>query len=101
GQDILVEEGDSIQISSTGFGATDEDDTGDPSVDDGLTQSNGNGNNKGNPEQRRGAERPEHTRPSSSNRSSSNSNGNSNGGTTGGSTSGGGTTGGSTSGGGT
>jgi hypothetical protein len=54
GQDTIVEEGDSLQISSTGFGATDEDDTGDPAVDDGITMKTQNGNKSGKPEERRG-----------------------------------------------
>jgi ferric-dicitrate binding protein FerR (iron transport regulator) len=64
GQDMLVEEGDSLQISSTGFGATDEDETGDPAVDDGITTGTENGTHKGNPEQRRGGQRNEPSRPS-------------------------------------
>jgi hypothetical protein len=78
GQDTLVEEGDSIQISRTGFGATDDEETGDPSVDDGLTSPTGNGGNKGTPEQRRGAERTEPSRSKSSSNSGGNSNSNSN-----------------------
>jgi hypothetical protein len=62
GQDTVVEEGDSLQISSTGFGATDEDETGDPAVDDGITTETRNGTNKGNPEQRRGGQRNEPSR---------------------------------------
>jgi hypothetical protein len=76
GQDTIVEEGDSMQISSTGFSETDEDDTGDPAVDDGLTQQTNN-RTQGTPEERRGG----------SERSPSRSNNNSSGGGT--STSGG------------
>jgi hypothetical protein len=79
GQDTIVDEGDSVQISSTGISPTDEDDTGDAAVDDGLTTATGNGNNKGTPEQRRGGDRP-----------SRSNNGNSGGGSSGGSSSGGG-----------
>lgn len=53
GEDTVVEEGDSVQISSAGFAATDEDDTGDPAVDDGITRKTGN--SQGTPEQRRGS----------------------------------------------
>jgi hypothetical protein len=81
GADIVVAEGDSVQISSTGFGATDEDETGDPSVDDGLTPPTENGKDKGNPEQRRGGER-EHEKPSSGS-SNNNSGGNRSSGPTG------------------
>jgi hypothetical protein len=88
GQDMVVEEGDSIQISSTGFGATGEDETGDPAVDDGLTPPTENGGNKGDPEQRRGGERSEHSPPSSNGGGGNgNSNGNSGGRSTRGGTS--------------
>jgi hypothetical protein len=80
GEDTVVEEGDSLQISSTGFGATDEDETGDPAVDDGITPPSKNGNKQGTPEQRRGngsgREAPTRGTPSG------NSSGNSSGGTT-------------------
>jgi hypothetical protein len=59
GEDTQVEEGHSLQISSTGFGTTDEDETGDPAVDDGIKTATGNGSDKGVPEQRRGGERNE------------------------------------------
>ena len=62
GQDTLVEEGDSLQISGAGFGATDEDETGDPVVDDGIVTRSGGSNKQGTPEQRRGSERSEPTR---------------------------------------
>jgi hypothetical protein len=65
GEDTVVEEGDSLQISSTGFRATDEDDTGDPAVDDGITTQTENDNNMGTPEQRRGG--GEHSAPSRGN----------------------------------
>jgi hypothetical protein len=82
GQDILVEEGDSLQISSTGFGATDEDETGDPAVDDGLSVRK-TGNSMGNPEQRRGSQGGGgQSRPSNNNRSSGKPSGNSGGGGT-------------------
>lgn len=55
GQNTLVDEGDSVQISSAGITSTDEDETGDPLVDDGFTQKTQN--NNGTPEQRRGSER--------------------------------------------
>jgi hypothetical protein len=54
GQDTVVEEGDSLEIGSAGFDATDEDDTGDPLVDDGFTKQTEYKNNQGAPEQRRG-----------------------------------------------
>lgn len=84
GQDTVVEEGDSLQISSSGFGATDEDETGDPAVDDGITPPTENGNNKGTPEQRRGNEsgREAPTRSTPSGNSNSGGNSNSNGGGT-------------------
>jgi hypothetical protein len=87
GQDTTVQEGDSVQIGSAGTTSTDEDETGDSVVDDGITQHTENGNNQGTPEQRRGSERS--SQPSRSNNSStggSNSNG---GGSTGGGTPGG------------
>jgi hypothetical protein len=56
GEDTLIEEGHSVQISRTGFGTTDADDTGDPAVDDGITTTE-NGSDTGVPEQRRGGER--------------------------------------------
>ncbi len=74
GEDTVVEEGNSLEISSTGFGATDQDDTGDPAVDDGITTKTGNGKNNGTPEQRRGGDRSEPSRSTPS--------GNSGGGTT-------------------
>ncbi|MDQ7249033.1 FecR family protein [Dongia sedimenti] len=80
GEDTVVEEGDSVQISSTGINSTDEDDTGDPAVDDGLAQNTGKSGNQGTPEQRRGSERSQPSR--------SNNSGNSTGGS---SSSGGGT----------
>ncbi len=64
GQDTLVEEGDSLQIGSSGFTPTDEDDTGDPAVDDGITQQTEN-RNQGAPEQRRGSERSQPSRGTS------------------------------------
>ncbi len=77
GQETLVEEGDSLQISASGFSATDEDETGDPAVDDGIERKTGNGNRQGTPEQRRGGER---NAPSRSN-NNSNSGGSTGGGT--------------------
>jgi hypothetical protein len=85
GEDTTVQEGDSVQISSTGITATDEDQTGDTVVDDGFTKKTENNSNKGTPEQRRG----EHNTSSHSNSSSS-----------GGSSSGGNSTGGGSTGGG-
>ncbi|GAB2179539.1 FecR family protein [Dongia sp. agr-C8] len=69
GQDTIVEEGDSLEISNAGFGASDEDETGDPAVDDGISQQTDNGGNKDNPEQRRGGERntPSRNTPSGGN----------------------------------
>jgi ferric-dicitrate binding protein FerR (iron transport regulator) len=67
GQDTVVEEGDSVEISNTGFGETDEDETGDPAVDDGITIKTGNGNNQGTPEQRRGGDRDSRSRSTPSN----------------------------------
>ena len=67
GEDTVVEEGDSLQISNTGFGATDEDETGDPAVDDGIASPTQDGKNKGTPEQRRGNQRNEPTRSTPSN----------------------------------
>jgi hypothetical protein len=81
GQDTLVEEGDSVQISSTGFTTTDEDETGDPAVDDGITRQTNKNNNKSTPEQRRGSER---SQPSRSNNNSGGSTGGSSGGSSGG-----------------
>lgn len=83
GEDTVVEEGDSVQISSTGFAATDEDDTGDPAVDDGITRKTGN--SLGTPEERRGNERSQSSRSNSNSNSSSGSSGSS-GSTGGGST---------------
>jgi hypothetical protein len=57
GEDTVVEEGDSVQISSTGISSTDEDDTGDPAVEDGLTQKTGKNGILGTPEQRSGSGR--------------------------------------------
>jgi hypothetical protein len=74
GQDTLVEEGDSVQISSTGFTTTDEDDTGDPAVDDGIATTTGKKAN-GTPEERRGSER---SQPSKSNDSGGSSSGGTN-----------------------
>jgi hypothetical protein len=74
GQDTLVEEGDSVQISSTGFTTTDEDDTGDPAVDDGIAKTTGKKAN-GTPEERRGSER---SQPSKSNDSGGSSSGGTN-----------------------
>ena len=71
GEDTVVEEGDSVQISSTGFTTTDEDDTGDPAVDDGITRKTGN--NQGTPEERRGGERSQSSRSNSNGNSNSNS----------------------------
>lgn len=62
GESTIVEEGDSVQISSAGIGATDEDETGDPIVDDGFKRKAGNQNNLGTPEQRRGGERSQPSR---------------------------------------
>jgi hypothetical protein len=83
GQDTVVEEGDSLRISSTGFGATDEDETGDPAVDDGITSPTKNGGNKSNPEQRRGSggQRSEPSRPGNHSGGSSGGRSNSSGGT--------------------
>jgi hypothetical protein len=78
GEDTVVEEGHSLQISSTGFGATDEDETGDSAVDDGITIKTKN-NSNGTPEQRRGSE---HSQPSRSNSNSGGGNSNANGGST-------------------
>jgi hypothetical protein len=61
GENTIVEEGDSVQISSTGIGATDEEETGDPIVDDGFRKA-GNQNDQGVPEQRRGGERSQPSR---------------------------------------
>ncbi len=80
GEDTVVAEGDSVQISSTGITSTDEDDTGDPAVDDGLTRKTGNNGNQGTPEQRRGSERSESSKGSG--KSSSGGNSNSTGGST-------------------
>ena len=82
GEDTVVKEGDSLQISSTGFTATDEDQTGDTIVDNGLTPKGGKNGSQGTPEQRRGGER---SQPS---RSESHSNGSRGNNSTGGSTSG-------------
>jgi hypothetical protein len=84
GEDTLVEEGDSVQISSAGFTPTSEDDTGDSAVDDGLGQKTGK--NNGTPEERRGSDRSH-----GSNKAGGNSTGGS---STGGSSSSGGTNGG-------
>jgi hypothetical protein len=83
GEDTIVEEGDSLQISSTGFGATDEDDTGDPAVDDGIITKSENGNNLGTPEQRRGSgERNTPSRSDSGGSTGRSGNANGSGGTT-------------------
>lgn len=65
GEDTVVEEGDSVQISNAGTDPTDANDTGDPIVDDGFTKKTEN--NKTTPEQRRGAERsrPDHSHENS------------------------------------
>jgi hypothetical protein len=76
GEDTVVEEGDSVQISSTGINSTDEDDTGDPAVDHGLAP-NTKKNGQGTPEQRRGSER---SQPSRSNNNGNSSGGNNSGG---------------------
>jgi hypothetical protein len=60
GEDTVVEEGHSVQISQGGINSTDEDDTGDPFVDDGFVRKPGS---SGNPEQRRTNE-PHHNEPS-------------------------------------
>jgi hypothetical protein len=80
GEDTVIEEGDSVQISSTGFTKTDEDDTGDPAVDDGLTRKTGN--SQGTPEQRRGGSGGSGERSQS--RSNNNSGGSSSSGNSGG-----------------
>jgi hypothetical protein len=82
GEDTVVKEGDSLQISSTGFTITDEDQTGDTIVDNGLAPKGGKNGSQGTPEQRRGSE---HSQPSRSESHSNSSRGNS---STGGSTSG-------------
>ena len=74
GEDTLVEEGHSVQISSTGFGATDASETGDPAVDDGLTPPAEKGADIGIPEQRRGGERSEPSRSDNSGGNHGNSN---------------------------
>lgn len=71
GEDAIVDEGGSLEISSTGFGATDEDDTGDPAVDDGIATRTGNGTDKGTPEQRRGGDREPRSRDTPSGGNSS------------------------------
>jgi len=55
GEDSEVEEGNSVEVSTTGISETDEDDTGDPVVDDGINTTTNQNNNI--PEQRRGNER--------------------------------------------
>jgi hypothetical protein len=77
GEDTVVKEGDSLQISSAGFTATDEDQTGDSIVDDGLTPKSGNNGGQGTPEQRRGSERsqPSHSEGHSNSSRGSNSTG--------------------------
>ena len=72
GQDSLVEEGHSVQISSTGIGATDDEETGDPIVDDGFTKKTDNGTV---PEQRRGTEHHESPGKSNSGGGRTNANG--------------------------
>lgn len=79
GQDTIVEEGDSVQISGSGISSTDEDDTGDTAVDDGLAPKSGKNGSQGTPEQRRGSER---SQPSRSNNNSSGGSSNSSGGGT-------------------
>lgn len=104
GEDTIVEEGDSVQISSTGISPTDEDETGDTVVDDGFVKkAENNGGNTGTPEQRRGSERSEAARGNNGGSGGNNGSGGSNGGGNsggsdggGGSTGGGGTRGGST-----
>jgi hypothetical protein len=73
GEDTVVAEGDSLQISNTGFTKTDEEETGDSIVDDGLTSKTGK-NGQGTPEQRRSGDH----QPSRSNSNSNNSGGSSN-----------------------
>jgi hypothetical protein len=68
GEDTVVAEGDSLQISSTGFTTTDEDETGDTIVDDGITQKTGN---PGTPEQRRNGSDHQSSRNNNSNSNSS------------------------------
>jgi hypothetical protein len=70
GEDTLVEEGQSVQISQTGIESTDEDDTGDPVVDDGFIKKT----DSNSTEQRRNGE-PQHRDPpsNSGHRSSGNS----------------------------
>jgi hypothetical protein len=85
GEDTVVEEGDSLEISSAGFDPTGEDDTGDPVVDDGFTKATEYKNNQDTPEQRRSGSQ------SSGSRSNGSSHGNS-GGSGSGNSSGGGTT---------
>jgi hypothetical protein len=73
GQNTVVDEGDSVEISSAGISATDEDETGDPLVDDGFTRKTEN--NNGTPEQRRGSERSQPSRNDNSGGTSGNSGG--------------------------
>jgi hypothetical protein len=75
GEDTVVEEGNSLEISTTGFGATDEDETGDPAVDDGIATKTGNGKDNGTPEQRRGGDRSTPSRSTPSGNSGGNSGG--------------------------
>jgi hypothetical protein len=81
GQDTIVEEGGSLQISSTGFGATDAHDTGDPAVDDGITTRAKKSGNMGTPEQRRSGDRAAPSRSNGNNRSSGGGNSGPSGGT--------------------
>jgi hypothetical protein len=60
GQDTVVDEGDAVEISSAGINQTNEDDTGDPVVDDGFIKKAGNDI----PEQRRANEPSHHELPS-------------------------------------
>jgi hypothetical protein len=62
GENSTVDEGDSVEISTAGIAETDEDDTGDPVVDDGFTRKANNGTV---PEQRRNGE-PNRQSPSPS-----------------------------------
>jgi hypothetical protein len=74
GEDSIVEEGDSVQISTAGINTTDEDETGDPIVDDGFMKKTENQNNQGTPEQRRSNE-PNRQEPARNNKSSGGSTG--------------------------
>lgn len=84
GEDSLVQEGQSVQISSAGTNPTGNDETGDSIVDSGFLLKTGDDSNKTTPEQRRGGnEHHQSTSKSSNSNSGSNNNsgGNSNRGT--------------------